>query len=96
MKRKFNHVSTLIREYRLKTSWSQTDLGAMLGMKTGQGQMISNIERGKCGLPPKHVYKVCKELKIRPEFLADAMANEYKEFILEEVRKAEVGNVDSI
>lgn len=74
----FNAIGRLLKESRIKKGWSQSDLSALIGMKTGQGQHISNIERGLANLPPKHGAVVCETLDIDPDIMMDAMVEDFR------------------
>lgn len=52
-----------IQKLRKKKGLSQLELGQLIDVSH---QFISNIERGKCLLPPKHIKKVAKTLRIKP------------------------------
>lgn len=82
----FSNISALIKKYRKKTPWSQEELGVMLGLENSRGQMISNIERGKCGLPTKHALPICVHLKIPPALLADTIAKDYRDSVMDEIQ----------
>lgn len=84
----FNAIGKLVKDYRIKKGWSQTDLSALAGMKRGQGQHISNIERGLANLPPKHGSKVCQLLEIDTSLMIDAMVEDFKESLVEEFKSS--------
>jgi ribosome-binding protein aMBF1 (putative translation factor) len=69
----------LIRDSRQRKGVSQKDLDTILGgsYKT-RGQLVSNIERCKCGLPPKHLMKVCSTLEIPVGDMIDAMVSDFR------------------
>ncbi len=87
----FTEIARLLKSAREKKDWSQADVSAMIGMKKGQGQLISNIERGLCNLPPKHGVKICEILAIDPEVMIETMANDYKRSLVEEFKTAAMG-----
>lgn len=62
---RFQGIATLVRENRLKTGVSQSELSAALGYKNGQ--FISNVERGLCSVPLKQLPLICKTLNIKPD-----------------------------
>lgn len=84
----FTNIAKLIREARAKKHWSQSDLGALAGMKRGQGQAISNIERGLCNLPPKRGPRICQILDIEPGLMIEAMVEDYRTSLVAEFEKA--------
>lgn len=49
MKEKFPNMAKLLKQFRIKNGISQNKLASVLGYKNGQ--FISNVERGKAGLP---------------------------------------------
>lgn len=51
--RRFENIATMLRKRRHQLRIEQTDLAKMVGFKNGQ--FISNIERGLCGIPGKKV-----------------------------------------
>lgn len=83
----FAGIAKLMKESREKTPWSQTELAALLKMKNGQ--FISNIERGLCGLPSKHAPQVCQILKIDPEVMIETMLSDYKKSLLVDFKTPE-------
>jgi len=82
----FTEIALLLRNARVQKDWSQADLSEMIGMKKGQGQLISNIERGLCNLPPRHGAKICEVLSIDPVVMIETMANDYKKSLIEEFK----------
>lgn len=83
---KFNHVAKLIREAREKTSFSRELVGKILGYK--QGQMIANIELGKCSVPIKVAPHLLKLLSIRKQDFFEALIKDYREQISQEWKNA--------
>lgn len=78
--------SRLLREARTRKGISQREMDLALGgsVKT-KGQLTSNCERTKCGIPPKHVPTVCKALEIPLEDMLNAMIMDYAENLKNEV-----------
>lgn len=76
MKKNFNNIATVVRQGREASGlrYSQQELSAVLGYKNGQ--FISNIERGLCGLPVKMVPKVVEVLKMDPAIIKKAMVDD--------------------
>ena len=60
-KKCFDHIAKLVQEARESIGISQEELSLNLGYKNGQ--FISNIERGKCSLPIKHICLFCQLTK---------------------------------
>lgn len=54
----------LIKRHRRALGLSQTDVGMALGLTSGQ--MISNIERGKQGIPPEQATGLTDLLAFNP------------------------------
>lgn len=77
----------LIRKARNAKGWSQTDLGYCLGYKGKAGQLISNVERGKCNLPPSVAKDTCKLLGIDLFDLSAALKVDYLEGLFYEIEK---------
>lgn len=77
--RSFKHIGKFIRERRLSHPqfYSQNQLSKLLGYKNGQ--FISNVERGLCGIPLKGIGKLIEVLAIEPESLKRAMQKDYEE-----------------
>jgi transcriptional regulator with XRE-family HTH domain len=75
-----NEVKRARKAHRL--SYSQNELGSLLGLN---GQVISNLERGKNSLNIKHVIKISKILEIPFERLKKAMVQDYEDAINREV-----------
>lgn len=82
----FKNIGTLLRHARTAKGISQIELSELVGMKRGQGQMVSNIERGRCNLPPANAKKFCKHLSIEPEYMIDAMVEDYRAFLYREIK----------
>jgi len=82
----FKDMAILLKTAREKKGWSQKDFAALMGMKRGQGQIVSNIERGLCNLPPKHGFKVCEMLSIEPKIMIETMVDDYRRSLIEEFK----------
>ncbi len=54
-------LGKFLKEYREKSDLTQLDVALLLGFEGGQ--MISNVERGMCTLPPHAVKKLAKLYK---------------------------------
>jgi transcriptional regulator with XRE-family HTH domain len=80
--------SELLRDARIRKGLSQREMDLSLGgsVKT-KGQLTSNCERGKCGIPPKHLKAICQALDIPAKDFVDAMIRDYAENLITEVEK---------
>lgn len=60
----FTNIAFLVRTKRINhpKGYSQMDLSRLLGYKNGQ--FISNVERGLCGIPFKKLPALCDALEI--------------------------------
>ncbi len=85
----FTGISKLLKESREKTPWSQTDLAKKLNMRNGQ--FISNIERGLCGLPSKYGSQVCDILSIDKDVMIETMTADYKNGLIEDFNSGNSG-----
>ena len=79
MANKFKNISTLVKNTRknLSPEMSQFDLAEKLGYKNGQ--FISNVERGLCGVPPKNINPLSIALSVGPDIIKEAMVKDYEE-----------------
>ncbi|MBH48872.1 MAG: hypothetical protein CME71_11955 [Halobacteriovorax sp.] len=77
--RSFNHIGKFVRESRLNHPqfYSQNQLSKLLGYKNGQ--FISNVERGLCGIPLKGISKLIEVLGLSEADLKAAMQRDYEE-----------------
>ncbi len=97
--KKFHHFGELIKKKRLRlnargrvrpphvvknrhTTYSQQSFAERLGYVNGQ--FISNVERGICGLPPKMLPKVCEILTISPQVIFAALLKDEYAYLSEE------------
>jgi transcriptional regulator with XRE-family HTH domain len=78
-----SYTGTLLRQKREAANLSQTDICGKIGWKNGQ--YISNIERGLCQVPVKHINQLAVELGIGATEIVDAMILDYKEKIVSEI-----------
>lgn len=67
-------MGTLIRRRRHELAVSQTKLAKMLNL--GSGQLISNIERGRCGFPRKRLKRLCRALFLDQELVLNICVEE--------------------
>ena len=76
----FKHIGNLIKEKRVHSGqYSQSQLSEILGYKNGQ--FISNIERGKCGIPLKQLKRFISVLSIGRQEIKDALIKDYEQTI---------------
>mgnify|MGYP003642788296 CR=1 FL=1 len=77
--RSFSHIGKYVRENRLNHPqfYSQNQLSKLLGYKNGQ--FISNVERGLCGIPLKGIAKLIEVLGLDENELKAAMQRDYEE-----------------
>lgn len=92
MKRKWKNTGDLIKEYRLKANLSQKDLSNKVVGRSEHGQFFWNIERGKAGLPPKHLFKTSQVLMLPLHTLKEAMIKDYRDN-LDEMIKEELNRI---
>lgn len=79
--RTFNNIAKLVKEKRLASTQglSQNDLSKLLGYKNGQ--FISNVERGLCGVPFKNLNKLCETLSIEQSELKAVILKDVEETV---------------
>jgi transcriptional regulator with XRE-family HTH domain len=87
MQFKANHVAKLIKNRRKDLNYTQQELQKNLGYKSNRSQYLSNIERGLVPFPVKYIGKLSQALKVSEEMIIELMARDYKEQLLEEVKK---------
>jgi transcriptional regulator with XRE-family HTH domain len=86
MRASANQVANLIISRRKQLGLSQKQVYDQLPFKGSQPQFLSNVERGKCSLPAKHIRKISEVLQIEPEVMIDAFVSDYKRLVLNEVQ----------
>jgi len=57
---------------------TQKDLAVKSGLKSNNFQQVSNISRGVCGFPPKHIKSFAVALQLDAQDIINAMAEDYK------------------
>jgi len=72
---RFKKASKLVREARESVGMTQKDIKEKVGFQTNQ--MISNIENGRCPIPPTCLKKYAKTLKVPLSKIQAAMAEDY-------------------
>lgn len=76
-------VSMHIKNKREVLGLSQADLAIKLGWLSYAGpQSISNVERGNCQFPLKHVKKLCEVIATPETEMIELLASDYRRFIL--------------
>lgn len=70
---------------RKELGLSQGDVSKFLGW--GNGQFVSNIERGLCDMPPKHFRRISKLLNIDIKVLCNLALQDFKETLMEEIKR---------
>ncbi len=79
--RSFKNIGNFVKDGRQKHPqfYSQNQLSKLLGYKNGQ--FISNVERGLCGIPLKGIKKLLEVLDLNEKDLKEAMIKDYEETI---------------
>lgn len=72
-------IGKLIRLRRHDLGVSQTKLARMLSL--GSGQLISNIERGRCGFPRKRLKRLCRALLLDQQIVLNICVEEQRSLI---------------
>jgi transcriptional regulator with XRE-family HTH domain len=88
MKGTFKNIAALSRTYRNRTPYSQGDVARQMGYRNDQ--FMSNVERGLCNLPPKHIPKFCRILNVPTSVVVDAMVADFRATLEAEVGLAEI------
>jgi transcriptional regulator with XRE-family HTH domain len=77
------HTASLIRKKRRELDITQQELSRLIGWgEDKNGQFLSNLERGRAQLPPKHINITSKILEIDKMLLIEQMANDYKQSLI--------------
>ena len=82
---KSNRTASLIKSRRIELGLTQSDLHKKLGWKVFNTQYISNIELGKCQLPPKHINNFATAIGIDNQIILDAMVLDYKDSLINQL-----------
>lgn len=85
MRASANHVAVLIRNRRTDLKISQRQLHRKIFSIGKDGQFVSNVERGKCSLPVKHIPAISELLEIDPNELIEAFVKDYRDQIIKAV-----------
>ena len=79
MKKKFENIAKVVRKCRKEAKLSQEKLSKSLGYKNGQ--FISNLERGKCGLPANKINITSELLNIDSMRIVDALVLDHAKYL---------------
>lgn len=74
--REFKHIAQTVRVARLNKGISQSELSRALGYKNGQ--FISNVERGRCSIPPSKLNLLCKAVDIEFRIVLSSLMSDYR------------------
>lgn len=85
MKYRSNHTGKLIKRARKALEMPQVEVNKVLSVNSRNAQFVSNIERGKCGLPAKHAPGIATKLSIGLDLLKQAMVMDYAESLDKEI-----------
>lgn len=78
--REFKHIAQTVRVARLNKGISQSELSRALGYKNGQ--FISNVERGRCSIPPSKLNLLCKAVDIEFRIVLSSLMSDYRATIV--------------
>jgi ribosome-binding protein aMBF1 (putative translation factor) len=84
--KKFNSLAALINKARREKGITQVKLSKIINYKNGQ--FISNVERGLCSLPAKHVNVTAEVLGLTPTQIVEGMVDDYRNKIQRVVFKS--------
>ena len=83
IKKSFPAMAKVVRKYRLSANkgrgYSQGELSNLLGYKNGQ--FVSNIERGLCGLPLEQVIAFCRLTEAKMCEVREALREDFDNHI---------------
>jgi transcriptional regulator with XRE-family HTH domain len=77
--RRFENIAILVRKKRYELGVGQTELAKMAGFKNGQ--FISNLERGLCGIPPKKIARFSIILDLQVDELIEKIILDERNFL---------------
>jgi len=81
----FNNIALLTRVSRNKIGLSQMEAANRMGFKNGQ--FVSNIERGLCGIPEKRIYQFCSSLFISLDDVIDAILKDHTDYLIRQYHR---------
>jgi len=82
MRAKAVELAKLIRDRRVELGLSQYEVTAALGYNPKTSQFVSNIELGKCSLPPAKINALSLCLDLPRIKIFQAMVKDYEEGIM--------------
>lgn len=77
--REFSNIGEFVKKHRIKQGYSQEALSKALGY--ANGQFISNVERGLCSIPLKHVVPLRQVLGVEAHQITKALLKDYEQTI---------------
>ena len=83
MQRSFNTIAKKITEARERKGYTQAELARFIGYKNGQ--FISNVERGKCGIPIEKIFLMSRILGTNPMIFAQAMITDFQTYVYNQI-----------
>lgn len=84
---KFKRMAAFIKAERAKSGLGQIPFAKHIGL--GDVTYISNIERGICGIPAKHIGDVSNSLKLDPAYIIAIMMADHQDYIYGMVASAQ-------
>ena len=78
-------VATFIKAKRAEKNLSQVEFSKLIFPQHTSYQFLSNIERGKCQLPPRAINKLSEITGTPNDLIVDLMIEDYKAAIISEV-----------
>lgn len=79
-------LGEFLKQERQRKNFTQVSLSKELGLKNGQ--YLHNIEKGKCGFPPKKLARLSIILAVPLEQLKHLMIQDYVENLNQEVSRS--------
>lgn len=77
------HAGMLIKLARINKGLSQHELECKAFGNNKNGQFVSNIERGKCTIPAKHLQAMAQALDIDAKLIVEAIIKDYRRYLME-------------
>lgn len=87
-----NEVATFIKTKRNELNISQKELSDKIGMRTRDGQFLSNVERGICQFPVRYVKQLAEALDVSEDTIVDLITSDYKKCILKALNESKTIN----
>ena len=79
-------LGKLIKDRRKELRLSQASIAKQLGF--GNGQLIYNVENGRCGIPVKSMARLSIILQLPLETLKQAAIQDFTENLTQEINKS--------